>query len=360
MEQLRLSPRRRVLPLVLPLLLLGGAQRTRAAELPPAPIPQLPAPNAPNPAATAVLTGIVTDTDGAAIPNARITLTRTALHQDAQPPIVVPNANDGVFYLPNLPPGAFQLSIAAPGFVPQQTSGTLQPGQQLQLPTFVLVPGSTTNVEVLADHTQIAEAQVKVEEKQRVLGAIPNFYVAYDRNPAPLNPRQKTQLAFRSLIDPVNLVLNGATAGVQQATHDYAWQLGADGYAKRYAADFGTFLTSTLLTNAVLPILFHQDPRYYYKGTGSVRARAGYAIANAVVCKGDNGHWQVNYSGILGGIAASGISNAYYPAANRSGAGLTFEGAAIGTGLGAIANLFEEFVVRKLTPRIPPIIPPNP
>lgn len=355
---MRLAPRRRVLPLVLPLLLLGSAYRVRASELPPAPAPQLPAQT--TSAATAVLAGIVTDTDGAAIANARVTLIRTTSNQDSQPPVIVPTASDGVFFLPNLPPGPFQLTIAAAGFASQQTSGALQPGQQLQLPTFILAAASTTNIQVNADTTQIAQAQVKVEEKQRVLGAIPNFYVVYDRNPAPLNPRQKSELALRSLIDPVNLVLNGVTAGVQQATDTYAWQQGADGYAKRYSAAFGTFLTSTLLTNAVLPILFHQDPRYYYKGTGSVRSRAGYAIANAVICKGDNGHWQVNYSGILGGLAASGISNAYYPAANRAGAGLTFEGAAIGTGIGAVANLFEEFVVRKLTPRIPPIIPPNP
>jgi hypothetical protein len=359
MEQVRLCPRR-VLPLVLPLLLFGGAPRSRASELPPAPTPQLPAQTTPIPAATAVLTGIVTDKDGAAIPDAHVTLTRTALNQDGQPPVMVPTANDGVFFLPNLPPGPFQLSIVATGFVPQQTSGALQPGQELQLPTFALAIASSTSIQVTAVPSEIAEAQVKVEEKQRVLGAIPNFYVVYNPNPAPLNRRQKSELALRSLIDPVNLVLNGATAGVQQATDQYAWQQGAAGYAKRYSADFGTFLTSTLLTNAVLPILFHQDPRYYYKGTGSIRSRAGYAIANAVMCKGDNGHWQVNYSGILGGLAASGISNAYYPAANRAGAGLTFEGAAIGTGIGAIANLFEEFVVRKLTPRIPPVIPPNP
>jgi hypothetical protein len=356
MGQLRLSPSLRVLSLALPTLILAGAHSSRADELPPSPTPQLAAQTTP----TAILTGIVTDTDGAAISNARVTLTRTTLNQDGQPPIVVPTATDGVFFLPNLPPGPFQLSVAATGFASRQVSGTLQPGQQLQLPTFILTPASTTNIEVASDTSQIAEAQVKLEEKQRVLGAIPNFYVVYNPNPAPLNPKQKSELALRSLIDPVNLILNGVTAGVQQATHAYAWQLGADGYAKRYSAAFGTFLTSTLLSNAVLPIVFHQDPRYYYKGTGSVRSRAGYAIANAVICKGDNGHWQVNYSGILGGLAASGISNVYYPAANRAGVGLTFEGAAIGTGLGAVANLFEEFVVRKLTPRIPPIIPPTP
>lgn len=353
MRRLHLSSRCRVLFLASPLLLLAGAHQIRAEELPPAPTPQPAAQTIPD--ATAVLTGIVTDTDGAAIANARVTLTR-----DGQPPITAPTANDGVFYLPNLPPGPFQLSIFATGFALQQTSGTLEPGQQLQLPTFTLAPASTTNIEVQSDQTKIAEAQIKQEEKQRVLGAIPNFYVVYDRNPVPLNPRQKYELALKTLIDPVSFVLNGVSAGIQQATDQYAWQQGMVGYSKRYAADYGTFLTADFFTNAALPVLFHQDPRYYYRGTGSVPSRAGYAIANAVMCKGDNGHWQVNYSGILGAIAASGISNAYYPAVNRSGAGLTFEGAAIGTGFAAVANLIQEFLIRKLTPRIPPIVPANP
>ena len=157
------------------------------------------------------------------------------------------------------------------------------------------------------------------------------------------------------MIDPVNFVLTGVIAGVQQATHTYAWEQGAHGYAKRYAASLRHLPhRRTCSTNAVLPILFKQDPRYYYKGTGSIRSRALYAIANAVICKGDNGHWQPNYSGILGGLAASGISNPYYPAANRTGAELTFEGAAIGTGFTAVANVMQEFVVRKLTPHTRP------
>jgi hypothetical protein len=68
-----------------------------------------------------------------------------------------------------------------------------------------------------------------------------------------------------------------------------------------------------------------------------------------VICKGDNGHWQANYSGILGSLAAGGISNLYYPAHDR-GAGLTFENTLIGIGTTAAANILQEFVIRKLTP----------
>jgi len=78
-----------------------------------------------------------------------------------------------------------------------------------------------------------------------------------------------------------------------------------------------------------------------------------YAIANAFVCKGDNRRWQPNYSGILGGLAAGGISNLYYPASDRSGVELTFENALIGIAEGAVQNLFQEFVVRHLTPKLP-------
>ena len=80
-----------------------------------------------------------------------------------------------------------------------------------------------------------------------------------------------------------------------------------------------------MIGDAILPSILKQDPRYFYKGSGTTRSRILYALANAVVCKGDNGHWQPDYSGILGSLAAGGISNLYYPASNRNGVQLTFE-----------------------------------
>jgi hypothetical protein len=72
-----------------------------------------------------------------------------------------------------------------------------------------------------------------------------------------------------------------------------------------------------------------------------------------VICRGDNRRWQPNYSAILGGLAAGGISNLYYPSSNRSGVEVTFSNALIGTAEGAVQNLLQEFVVRRLTPRLP-------
>ena len=109
-----------------------------------------------------------------------------------------------------------------------------------------------------------------------------------------------------------------------------------------------------MIGDAILPSILHQDPRYFYKGTGSIRSRALYAISTAVICKGDNGHWQPNYSNLLGNLASAGISNLYYPSTNRNGAGLTIENWLIGTASGAIGALFQEFLVKKISRGIQP------
>ena len=136
---------------------------------------------------------------------------------------------------------------------------------------------------------------------------------------------------------------------------------GAQGYGKALRRGYADVVTGTFIGSAILPSLLKQDPRYFYKGSGSKRSRILYAIANSVICKGDNGRWQANYSNILGSLAAGGISNLYYPAQDRNGAALTFENAAIGIGATAAANLLQEFVIRKLTPNVRiATIRPNP
>jgi hypothetical protein len=183
---------------------------------------------------------------------------------------------------------------------------------------------------------------------------VPNFYVVYDQNAPPLNKRQKFDLAWKTSIDWTSWVASGAFAGVQQASNSFSgYGQGAQGYAKRFGANFTDDFVANYVGNAILPSLLKQDPRYFYKGTGTIRHRALYAIANAVICKGDNGHWQPAYSGIIGGLASGGISNLYYPASNRQGAALTFETAGYDTIGSAVQNLLQEFVVKRFTPKLP-------
>jgi hypothetical protein len=295
------------------------------------------------------ITGTVVDQSGAIVAGARVTLTR----EDATQKIEAVTDENGQFLFARVVPGAFTLTVAAPNLTTQTISGTLHSGENYVTPQISLAVAAAFTQVTVRPQVEIAEAQIKEQEQQRIFAVIPNFYVSYVPHAVSLTPKQKFELAWKTSIDPFTLGLNGAIAGVQQATNQFGgYGQGAEGYGKRFGASYGDFLTSTWIGGAILPSLFKQDPRYFYKGTGSRRSRILYAVAMSVMCKGDNGHWQVNYSGILGSFAAGGISNLYYPPNDRNGASLVFENTAIGIGQTAAVNLFQEFVIRKLTPSV--------
>lgn len=303
------------------------------------------------------ISGTVVDRTGAVIAGARVKLLREdpPLNQEAT------SDNEGQFSFASIAPGPFQLTITSPGFSTQASSGTLHSGEDYVVPAVALVVASAASeVHVSLTPTEVAEAEIKDEEKQRVLGVIPNFYVTYNPAAVPLKPKQKFELAWKATGDPINFGLIGAIAGIQQAANTFSgYGQGAQGYGKRYGAAYADLVASTFVGSAILPSLLKQDPRYFYKGTGTRRARFLYAIANAVICKGDNGHWQANYSGLLGSLAAGGISNLYYPATDRD-ATVTFENTFIAIGSTAANNLLQEFVIRKFTRNAPTYTPANP
>jgi len=294
----------------------------------------------------------VVDRDGSVCEGATVSLTQAGM--SAQEPRTTTSDSNGKFSFADVRAGSFTLTISTKGFASQVVTGALRAGEDFDAQSIVLAVTSTSEVNVTASQVEIATEQVKEEEQQRVLGVIPNFYVSYSPNPAPLTSKQKFSLAWKTSIDPVTFVVTGIFAGVEQEENTFSgYGQGAEGYAKRYGAGYADGFISTMLGSAILPSWWKQDPRYFYKGTGSTRSRILYAIANSVICKGDNGKWQANYSGIVGGLAAGGISNIYYPASDRDGAKLTFEDAAIGTAESAVQNLIQEFIVKKLTPKIP-------
>lgn len=303
------------------------------------------------------ISGTVVDQSGALVAGAQIKLSKNQSQSQE-----VKSGSDGQFSFTSVPPGDFQVTITSPGFATQTVSGTLHGGELNILPRIVLaVATNVTEVQVGLPQVEVAEQQIQIEEKQRIIGAIPNYYVTYIPNAAPLNARQKFQLAWKTVLDPVTFLVTGGLAGVQQAqNHFIGYGQGAQGYAKRFGADYADTVSGTFIGGAIFAVLLKQDPRYFYKGTGSVRARFLYAIANAVICKGDNRRWQTNYSNILGNIASGGISNLYYPSQDRNGAELTFANAAIGLGAGAFTNVLQEFLLKKLTPKTPNSDPAKP
>jgi hypothetical protein len=294
------------------------------------------------------ISGSVVDQTGAVVAGAMVTLIRADQSADQQ----VTGA-DGQFSFANVAPGPFQLTIIAAGLAPQTVVGVLQPGDHYVAEQIALrVAGTFTALRVEPPPVEIAETQIKNQEKQRVLAVVPNFYVSYVPDAVPLTPKQKFELAWRTVIDPMTFGISGVVAGVQQAEKQFSgYGQGAQGYGKRFGAAYGDIVTGTFIGSAILPSILKQDPRYFYKGTGSRRSRLLYAIANAVICKGDNHEWQPNYSNIAGSLAAGGISNFYYPKDAQNRAGLVFENTAIKIGETAVLDVFQEFLIRKLTPK---------
>ncbi len=302
------------------------------------------------------ISGTVVDTAGAVAVGAQVRLTRDdqSFHQEAL------SGENGQFSFADLPPGPFQLTITAAGFEPQRVSGSLRPGESYIVPA-IRLPVATVMTEVRVGLTpvEVASIQLKEEEKQRVLGFIPNFYVSYVPDAVALSTGQKFHLAWKSVIDPFTFVGVGLLAGVQQATDDFeGYGQGTLGYAKRFGAAYADVVSGTYVGSAILPSLLKQDPRYFYKGTGSTRSRFLYAIANTVICKGDNRRWQPNYSGVLGSFATGGISYLYYPANERDATQLVLQNSLIRLGETGLENVLQEFIIRKLTPRLPRQLPP--
>ncbi len=298
---------------------------------------------------TASVQGFVEDVDGAAIPGAHVVF--SAANGSTQ---TVSVNTGGGFQIEHLPAGAFQLAVSAVGFAAGKAAGTLQPNEQRELATIVLTAGTTEAVDVTISQRDLATAEVHAEEHQRLIGVIPNFFVVYDWHAAPLTARQKFELSWKTMTDPVTLGITAGIAGVQQATGNLTgYGPGAQGYGKRLGADLADETAGTLLGGAVFPALLHQDPRYFYKGTGSVHSRFFYALSTAVIAKGDSGKWQPAYASLAGDLAAGALSNLYYPANDRNGVGLTFENGFIAVALDGAQNVIQEFLLKHLTPKVP-------
>lgn len=291
--------------------------------------------------------GSVVDQSGAKITGAHVELTREGQSSSQE----VLSDEDGQFYFFNIDPGAFELRITSEGLASRTVSGMVKAGETCVVPQVMLfVATQVTEVRVGLPPAELAQEQIAVQEKQRAFGFVPNFYVSYVADAVPLSPRLKFRLAWKSATDPVTLGGVAALAGIDQAADRWgAYGQGVQGYAKRYGTTYADVFAATFIGGAVLPTLLKQDPRYFYKGTGSMRSRLLYAISNSVICKGDNGRWQPNYSNVVGSFAAAGIANLYYPEADRRGAASVASTAVIRLGETSIAAILQEFVFPRFS-----------
>jgi carboxypeptidase family protein len=299
---------------------------------------------------TASISGMLLDSTGGAIPGAQVSLTLS----DGSGLQTVKSDANGEFTFTGVPAGSYRVTVEAVGFAPFKTEEFTVGAQQVySLPSISLsVAGQTSSI-VVRPPEVIAAEQIKTEEKQRVLGVLPNFYVSYIPDAVPLTSRQKLSLSVHDAFDWMSFVAVSAGAGAEQATNAFkGYGQGAAGYGKRWGALFAVSRSNDLLSHYVFASLFHQDPRYFYQGTGTKKSRLFHALSYAFVAHGDNGKAMPNYTYILGDICSGALSNAYYPRANR-GANLVFINAGIAIAARAGQGVLEEFIGKRFTKNAP-------
>ena len=298
---------------------------------------------------TATILGTVTDVNGDVIPNATVVLKDI----ESNDPRTTLTTETGMFEFHDVTPGiTYQLSIIAKAYedwistpiIPNPDEFKIVTGIQLRIAPFRIT------VDVHYDPVKVAAEQFKAEEKQRVFGIIPNFYVSYESDPAPLTTGMKFKLALKVSTDPVTAAGVVLVASAKQAgnTPDYGQGWGA--YGKRFGAVAADGFSDIMIGGAILASLLHQDPRYFYQGTGTTGSRFRHAVLSTFVARTDKGESQPNYSSVGGVLASSSLANLYYPRSNR-GAGLVFGNFAIGIAERIGANVAQEFLLGKFTRR---------
>jgi hypothetical protein len=317
----------RVLAALAMLLALGRlaaeAQNPNGQELPIAPSALIHPDNdsakasanaAPQPAC---VRGTVEDSAGGLIPGAKVEIASVA-HADSR---TVLAGEDGSFQVNGLKPDeAYVVRVSTDGAATWMSQPiTLKPGESLTLDDIHLKVEVTDSITVSASREQIATAQLQMETQQKLFGFVPNYYTVYDaENAVPLTPKLKFELAEKTSVNPVTVAGIAFVAGVKQAGRTPDYQLGAAGYGQRLGATAATGIADILIGGAVLPSVLHQDPRYFYQGTGTKKSRLMHALSYAVVTRGDNGKNEPNYSSIGGDLSTSALQLTYFPHANRT------------------------------------------
>lgn len=298
---------------------------------------------------SATVIGTVTDANGDTVPDAAVVVKGSDIHDQR----TVTTTANGYFEFRGLQPGIpYQVSVAAKNFADWTSPPIILEAGQFKILSGIKmrIEAEHTEVNVRYDPVEVAAEQFKAQEHQRVFGVIPNFYIAYDPNAEPLTAKMKFKLALRVSTDPVTAAGVMLLASAKQAGNTPDYGQGWDAYGKRLGAISADGFTDIMIGGAILPSLLHQDPRYFYQGTGTTGSRIRHAMLSPFISRNDNGTWGPNYSSVGGDLGSGALSNLYYPKSNR-GAGLVFGNFAIGTAERIGANLAQEFLLAKFTKR---------
>jgi hypothetical protein len=221
---------------------------------------------------------------------------------------------------------AISIPVRAQQTPSPDSSGAAQPAAQAQTPPPSGAPAQQTAKPQPEKSTDKDHPDAKSPassgttsggtSNDRLFFALPNFLSLENAgNVPPLTAGQKFSVVTRSAFDKVQFGWYGFLSGLSQAENsEPGYGQGAQGYGKRYGAAFADGTIENFMVGAVMPSLFRQDPRFFQLGHGGFLHRAGYAMSRSFVTRTDSGHKQFNFSEIIGGMVAAGISTySYHP-----------------------------------------------
>jgi hypothetical protein len=180
---------------------------------------------------------------------------------------------------------------------------------------------------------------------RRVLFLFPGYETVQDPHQAvaPLRTHQKFEMAYRKTIDPSFIVESVMFAGYDQlAGYGPNYGTGSAAFAQRVGYNAANLSSTFLLTDGLLPTIFRQDPRYFRKGTGSIKSRLWWAVRSEVIAFNDEGAQVPNYSSVLGFGMSTALSNAYSPPSSITFS-KTMERFAVKEGVSVALNVLREF-----------------
>jgi hypothetical protein len=154
-----------------------------------------------------------------------------------------------------------------------------------------------------------------VKEDKRVFGVLPNYRTTEKTAIyTPITSKQKLTIATKDTIDYPLFLLGGAFAGLAQLTDEHPrFGQGVEGFAHRYGTAYADQAIGNYMTEGILPVLFHEDPRYFRLGQGPKWHRTWYAATRIFVTKTNSGGNIFNFSEVVGNSIAAAVGNAYYP-----------------------------------------------
>ncbi len=192
--------------------------------------------------------------------------------------------------------------------------------------------------------TTIDPNEKTLHQTPRIMGVLPNFTAVDSNTRLPrLSTHEKFVIAMHDSVDYSSfLIVAGLAAKGLYSNATPALGTGAAGYGRYYWRQFTDQVSGTFFTEAILPTLTHEDPRYYTLGRNGFFSRSGYALSRTFITKNDRGTNEFNISEIGGNAAEAALSNLYYPASER-GFGKSAKNFATQTVITAGANVLKEF-----------------